>query len=510
MTYTLQDYFTAVGLKNPVPFASGIEVILPELEPGVPPAPMEHQISGLRLVIKYDRYGLYDDPGTGKSLQSYGYILYWKSEGQRTLAVMPPILLDQYADELFKTMCGADKVLTHHILRDSPKKREALYTEWSAGGYPDLLCMSYQMFLKEFDALTNMGYAVLVADEAQALKNDSSGIFKKVQEFLERPEGAAFLPMTGTPDPNHLEDFYGLTKLLDPDSYKSKRAFDLLHSVYTMIYLKNPQRTKTGKVITRRRIRSGYKRTDLLRERAYKYARRVIRSDVSAISEPVITTLPIKLDKTHLALYKKLVRERILELEDDVIITALTEQSLRQKALQVVTCPDHFVADNVKIKNNILEAVQAVIDGVDIKRTKVILFCNFRGTVESVSEHFKKYNPAIIYGGKGSNKLNKEKFLNDDSCRVLVANTKSAGVGLNLQHVCHTIVFVEPTGVPGDFKQALERVVRHLQKNQVTVTVISAKGTIAPKAIASMMSKTAASQEVHQDRVSLLDLYQVA
>jgi SNF2 family DNA or RNA helicase len=502
---TLQEYFTSAGVKHPIAFAQHIDVILPELKEGVASKPMKHQKSGLTLCLANDRYALYDDPGTGKSLQSYAYILYWLSEGQKTVAVMPPVLLDQYVEEFFSTMRGADKYADALILNQSPAKRKELYKQWEKeGDCPTLLCMSYQMFSKEHEQVKKLGYRVMVCDEAHALKTTTIDTYKRVEKFINQKGGTSFLAMSGTPDPNELHDFYGLTRLTNPTAYPSMRGWDLTHSLWKRIILKEPITSRRGKMIRSIKIRDGYKRTDLLRENVYKNARRVLRSSVGEIKEPTVKEIAVKLHPSHRALYKKLMRERILELPDGEIITALNEQSLRQKALQIATCPDLFVGEKLTFPNHILQAVDTIIEGVNLKATKIILFCNFRASVELVAERFSKYNPAVIYGGSNSKK-NKEKFLNDDTCRMLVANPISAGVGLNLQFQSHTVVFVEPTGVPGTFKQASERVIRHGQEKEVTIYILKALGTIAGKATKQMRRKSGQSQEVHRDKTTLLD-----
>jgi SNF2 family DNA or RNA helicase len=215
----------------------------------------------------------------------------------------------------------------------------------------------------------------------------------------------------------------------------------------------------------------------------------------------------VKLEAPHLKLYKKLVKERLLEMEEKLII-ADNAQSLRQQCLQIVTCPELFM-DNINFKNNVVAACREIINGVDIKNTKVILFANYQNSVRVLAKHFEEYKPALMYGPSNSEKARKS-FLTDDECRLLIAHPKSAGVGFNFQYVCHTVIFSEPTGVPGDFKQCMRRVDRSGQKNLVNVYIIKALDTISPKATREMLRKETEAQEVYHDRLTFLSDFKVA
>ena len=88
---------------------------------------------------------------------------------------------------------------------DVPATRKTLKEQWSESRqWPEILAMSYQMFAREYKALMEAGYCVLICDEAQALKESTSNIFAQVQDFIEQPGGAVFISMTGTPIHNEI------------------------------------------------------------------------------------------------------------------------------------------------------------------------------------------------------------------------------------------------------------------------------------------------------------------
>ena len=123
MPYTLDNYFKAAKLKMPVSFAPFIT--FPEDK-----IPRKHQIKNLNRLLTNDYWGLYDDPGTGKTLTAHAFFLYWVSEGQKAIAVMPPNLTYQFQEELYNVYQGSDKYVSTHVLDQGPEKRRKLYAEW--------------------------------------------------------------------------------------------------------------------------------------------------------------------------------------------------------------------------------------------------------------------------------------------------------------------------------------------------------------------------------------------
>src|SRR5690606_38616747 len=135
--------------------------------------------------------------------------------------------------------------------------------------------------------------------------------------------------------------------------------------------------------------------------------------------------LSVDLSPEHRALYKKLLKQRILEI-DGTVIDAINAQALRMTAMRMVSCPHLFIDTGKTVKNNILDAVETLLHNTNAEQEeKVILACHFRSTVEFLLQHFKHLNPAHIYGGTGNPHKEKDKFIEDPSCRVLIANALS-------------------------------------------------------------------------------------
>lgn len=516
----LRSLYEQAGVMDMPPLADQVLINADPASEDCKWPPFPHQVRELHRALKEVRYGMFGEPGTGKTFPAQALALYYIGFGNKVAVVMPPVLITQFVASLKASFIGVEDHVSTHILDDGPADREKLFGEFERTGWPDMICMSYQMYVNAirekradpknpgkyklvktdqevYRYLKAAGYSVLIADEAQALKNPGSHSHKAVAVVAGLPNYAheandfALILMTGTPIHNTFEDAYGMIRLLTPWVYRSKATFERVHCEYT------------GKGWQKKLI--GYRNIEALHRNLYLKAGRVLKKDVFSLEEPRIQEVPVTLTKEHKALYDKLVRERFVELGDR-IIEATNQSSLRQKCLRMVTTPQMFT--DKPITNNVLVVTDALLDSIGLEDEKVILFAYYQESVEMLHRYYtdKGYNPALVYGGNNGKAAQEvEKFKRDPTCRLAVLNPLSGGVGLNLQHACSYAIFVEPLSVPGTFKQAAERIHRPGQKKVVQIYIIKALGTAAPKLTKDMLSKEHVTKAVNQDVSSLLD-----
>jgi SNF2 family DNA or RNA helicase len=115
----------------------------------------------------------------------------------------------------------------------------------------------------------------------------------------------------------------------------------------------------------------------------------------------------------------------------------------------------------------------------------------------------KRYNAGGCYGSFSRSEQDEAiKEFQAGRLKVLTANTRSAGYGLNLQ-VCNQIIFGDVPITPRDFLQAESRCWRQGQKERVVITVLVAKGTIQTKLFSTIMEKDDQMTAVTQSKESL-------
>ena len=91
----------------------------------------------------------------------------------------------------------------------------------------------------------------------------------------------------------------------------------------------------------------------------------------------------------------------------------------------------------------------------------------------------------------------------DPETRFMVAQPKSVGVGLNLQHVCSEMLFLEMSTVPMDARQAFGRVDRPGQRVRPTIRLARAIGTVQMQLFDNLLKNDDLVSQVERTPTSL-------
>ena len=518
---TLNQYLKAAGVTHPIAFGDFVNIQLPN-----DGNPRDYQVTGLSRSLREMWFGLWDDPGTGKTVVAQAAGCYWVSEGYKVLVLTLSNLLGQYYEDYLETFQGIDRYMNIHIFDQGPDKRKELEEKWDAdGSWPEVLIMTYEGFSNLFAAkcpeakptwFYERGYRVMVADEIhKRFSNVDTTLFKRFKAWRDNGQSEPLpppnnetivMPMTGTPISRTLTDAYAVIETVNPGKYVSFMHFQRVHCQFAKVKLKDPITTKTGKKISQIKQLVGYREHALVNTHLFEKGRRVHKDQVLSLKEPNIRRIKVRLSDDHYRLYSRLLRERFLEIGDEIVL-ALNQQTLRQHALLLASCPEVYLSeeDLVGFHNAVQEAVLDWLEEADLTQQKVILFFNRRESIKRYGALLEEHNPAFMYGDITNKERERQKFLNDPTCRLLIANPRSASAGLNAQHVSHNVLFVEPTGVYGDFKQGLERVLRSGQIHVVDCGVVEVLRTVAPKAIKNMLNAEMDIERAVLDKSKLLE-----
>jgi len=501
------------GIPHEIPWASQVIITLPDDY-----LPFDHQYQGVNLLAVHDRGGLFDEAGTGKTLAMQMNALWRVGEGNKVLVLMPPVLLKQFYEELHSKFVNVGQFVRTEIFRGTVAQRQKLIMRYAEEGWPDILLMTYELFRgnkprrvknpeggkakivrnEGYHVVTKaQGYDVIIADEAQALNNSQSRVHKKVYSYIggkqTDPPECALVLATATPSHTRAEQCYGLIRLLNPTAYGTKAEFERLHIEYD-------QNVPYKKI-------ADYLNLDILHMNLYAHARRVEKSDVAPdMPDKISTLVPIELDPKHKALYKKLLNERMLELEDK-FIDAVDASALRQIAMQLITNPGKY--SDTPIRNTLDEWLDMQLDAIQLETTKAMVVIHYNETARRLAKHLEKYNPVVLNGETKDKDKAKESFLTDDKCRVLIVHSRSGGAGSNFQSVCNNVLFYECPDSPGDITQVGDRVHRIVGTDStVNLYFASAIGTWAAKKIRQVVEKAAYINEVVGDKKALMaDLF---
>lgn len=419
------------------------------------------------------RYGLFYEVGVGKTLVSTLTALLW--DLPYNIVICPPILNLQWSEWL-KSIGETDV----HIFAGPKRRPEELDHKW--------VMMSHNIFRDSFTIIQDRyadRHVALIVDEAQAMKNPASRLFRCVSNFVGASRCLLMLTATPTSKP---EDTYPYMKLKTPKLYRSAGHWENVHAGERDFY---------GKI-------TEYKNLDALARNFGMLA--VFRSKKEVYGDtldPIFQVIPYDLSAKHAKLYRKLGDEQLLLLPNGDKIDATSSQALRHKMQQIIV---NFAAfsgnpDDRSATLDVLDQVIEEVDPMNPSKSKLAVWTYYQSSSKLIYDYLVDKLGAeavvIAYGASNSQKA-VDRIMNDPATRVIVAQPKSVGVGLNLQHVCWEMVFLEMSTVPMDAKQAIGRVDRAGQKNRPTIRMAQARRTVHGKLFRDLLNNDALTSKVEQ------------
>lgn len=428
-----------------------------------------------KLVIAYflshPMSGAFADCGTGKTGQVLAAFHVLKKKGliDRLLVVAPlnPIY-QSWPGEITKWGFPYQMTVLHG------HKKDKLLGETDT----DIYGINYDglAWLKDhIDRLLAKGDRWwLVLDESHRVKRTNTTRFKVLRPMLPRFHRRTIL--SGTPRPNGLMDLFGQVYCLDLGE-------------------------ALGRYITHFRRNyfypSGYGGYDWIpqkdaEEKVYaKLKGMLIRVDEKVLDLPALNEVPVHVELPEEArkTYRELEREFVAELAEATIVAAnagVKSAKLRQVAngfLYDKTGAWHALHD---------EKINAIIELVEALNSPLLVGYEFEADAERLSKALGGVPIVKEYTASKRPALFAE--FNAGKLPVLLAQTGSVALGVNLQEACHHLAFFGLTWKLDDYIQFRKRVHRSGQKRSVTVHHIVAKNTIEDRVMWPCLTRKDAGQ----------------
>jgi superfamily II DNA or RNA helicase len=414
---------------------------------------------------------LADDMGLGKTVQVLAHILGEKQRGrlqQPALVVAPTSLVGNWQGEAAR-FAPTLKVLVIH-----GAARADRYDEIASH---DLIITTYPLLPRDREQLLGQRFALLVLDEAQAIKNANSQAARVVREI----PATRRLAMTGTPLENHLGELWAQFDAVEPGLLGSQRQFVKLYRTpiekHADVDRQQRLNRRIGPLLLRRR------KDDVL-------------TDLPAKTE-IVRTLELEGDQR--ALYETLrlaqhervrqaVRDRGMAQSGIIVLDALLK--LRQAC-----CDPRLVKlDSAKkiTTSAKLDALLDLLDGLLDEGRRVLLFSQFTGMLALIEA-------ALVARGIEHQLLTGQtpatarsaliKRFQQGNVPVFLISLKAGGVGLNLT-AADTVIHYDPWWNPAAEAQATDRAHRIGQDKPVFVYRLICAGTVEEK-IQAMQSRKA-------------------
>jgi SNF2 family DNA or RNA helicase len=423
---------------------------------------------------------LADDMGLGKTVQVLAHLLAEKQRGRlggdagAALVVCPTSLVGNWRAEANRFAPDL-KVLVLHG-GDRRKYFAAIATH-------DLVITTYPLLGRDKEALRTHYFALLVLDEAQAVKNARTQAARAVRALRARRRVA----MTGTPLENHLGELWAQFDAVEPgvlgDEKRFTRHFRTPIEKHGDADARDRLNARIAPLMLRRR------KEDVLRDLPPKTE--ILRLvELEGRQRELYETLRLAQHER----VREVVGDRGVEGSGIIVLDALLK--LRQ-----VCCDPRLVklegAKRVP-QSAKLDLLLTLLRGLADERRHVLVFSQFTEMLDliAVALEAAKINYLMLTGSS----RNREELVNrfqSGEVPVFLISLKAGGVGLNLT-AADTVIHYDPWWNPAVEAQATDRAHRIGQDKPVFVYRLICAGTVEEKIQALQARKAELARAVFE------------
>jgi len=394
-----------------------------------------------------------DEMGLGKTIMMIG--LMYSNFVAHTLVIVPPILIDQWFIQIYKTT-GHKALIYHGDNKKTIKFEELCSARIVISTYGAITLTKAEIKNKVITTLHNIPWSRIIFDEAHHLRNP------KTTRYI----GARLLSaksrwlVSGTPVQNKKQDFYSLCAVIRlPASYYTDT--DNLRNLTRSFILK---RTKKQVGIQMTEIHVDKSVVDWVSQKEMLLAEE-LHSALSfsrvnpdkGLNKQIVSTfrnkgvLALMLRAKQSCIYPKLMAK---QLDNMVNKGLITDYSSYKEAF-----------DN---SSKLDAAISAILDRKDNGCGKLI-FCHFREEIDEIANRLREggIQKVATFDGRTSN--GKRYDILNEKNEALILQIQTGCEGLNLQENYSEIYFISPHWNPAIEDQAIARCHRIGQTKPVYV-----------------------------------------
>ena len=394
--------------------------------------PLEHQKVAIEELLKNKKYILADDMGLGKTTSTI--IASLEMGAKKILIICPASLKINWQREY---QLYSEK--TSYVCEGKNYSEES-----------DIVIMNYDIIKNFHDSkdrknsiIIKSNFDLVIIDEAHYIQNVQAQRTKLINDLVRDIDRLWLL--TGTPMTSRPINYFNLLSLVDSPVAKNWMAYVVR---YCSGYQFRVGPRKVWNVM-------GASNLEELRDRTGATVLRRLKEDVLDLPEKIITPVYLRLRSK---LYEEVMGDYYNWYEKNpeesknlsIQFTKLTQ--VRQVIAEEKT------QHTIELAENIVE-----------QGKKVIIFCNFTKSLETIVNHFGK--SAVRLDGsmnKTQRQDSVDRFQEDDNVKVFVGNIKAAGVGITLT-AAEAVIMNDLSFLPSDHSQSEDRAYRYGQKNNVLV-----------------------------------------
>jgi len=418
--------------------------------------PYKHQLKAIEMAKKHDNLGLLWEMGTGKTGGVINILrMLYQEEGRlrKTLILSPLVTLLNWQEEFgIHSHVNASDIVTMYKGGGSGKAKllwqKTFDSKVGALSIPKIAITNYEAVLNEglYNVLTEWQPEIIICDESHLCKNPKSKRTKAVAKLTQKAKHVYIL--TGTPILNNVSDVFSQFLIMDKGKTFG-RNFHTFRNSY-MIDANSGWNKGHSKGFSDWVARP--EKFDELTSKIYSKCYRVTKDECLDLPELIKQKVIVTLGKEQKKYYEQMKRDFVTfiqEKEQDDLNGAVVAQLAITKALRLQQIVSGYAVteagNEVNIKDNPrLKELERLLDEL-IPNHKVIVWCSFRNNYKQIGELLerKSIGHRFIIGDQTleEKKRAMDNFQTDEDTRVIVANRRAGGIGINLTAADYSIVY---------------------------------------------------------------------
>jgi SNF2 family DNA or RNA helicase len=431
----------------------------------------DYQRRGLNWLVRMTSLGLgcclADDMGLGKTITLIALHLHRQTDASTagpTLVVCPTSLMGNWQREIERFAPGTPVRRFHGTRRD--------LDDLTAG---DFVLTTYGTMRLDTDRLSAVPWGLVVADEAQHVKNPYSETARQLRSIGAR----ARVALTGTPVENNLSELWAVLDWATPGLLGRLGTFRRHYA----------QAVEGGQDPAAAERLARLVRPFLLRRR---------KSDPGIAPElppKTETDHPVSLTAEQAGLYEAVVREALAEIAG---ADSMARRGMIVKLLtglkQICNHPAQFLKEErprITGRSGKLELLDELFGTILAEGASVLVFTQYVQMARLLEQHLASRGVASLFLHGGTSVTARESMVRrfqDGEVPVFLLSLKAAGTGLNLTRAEH-VVHYDRWWNPAVEAQATDRAYRIGQTRPVQVHRLVAEGTIEDRIAALLHRK---------------------
>ncbi|MFE6224865.1 DEAD/DEAH box helicase [Streptomyces sp. NPDC057854] len=430
----------------------------------------DYQLRGLNWLHRMTSLGLggclADDMGLGKTITLIALHLHRQGEAATadpTLVVCPTSLMGNWQREFERFAPGTRVRRFHGTARD---------LDGLADG--DVVLTTYGTMRLDAERLAARPWGLLVADEAQHVKNPYSATARRLRTIGAR----ARVALSGTPVENNLSELWAILDWTTPGLLGGLGAFRRRYAAAVEGGADPAAAERLGALV----------RPFLLRRR---------KSDPGIAPElppKTETDRAVSLTPEQAGLYEAVVRENLVAIAE---AEGMARRGLVVKLLtslkQICNHPAQYLKEEsprIAGRSGKLELLDELLDTILAEGASTLVFTQYVGMGRLLEAHLAERGVRTQFLHGGTPVAEREAMVarfQDGEVPVFLLSLKAAGTGLNLTRAEH-VVHYDRWWNPAVEAQATDRAYRIGQTRPVQVHRIVAEGTVEDR-IAAMLDR---------------------